>query len=92
MPLACVVGDSVKHGSDVVGSIIGGVVVGTSINGIKIAVVGDETTCNVHDGPQQIVTGSLKVGANHWQVARAGDTTSCGAVLVADNNLKVQIA
>lgn len=74
-----VIGDRTSHGGTVIeasGS--------SSSGGIKIARVGDKVTCpQKGHGTCPIVSGDPTVIVDGMPVARDGDKTACGAVLIA---------
>ncbi|HJV85043.1 MAG TPA: PAAR domain-containing protein [Noviherbaspirillum sp.] len=75
-----VVGDVTDHG----GKVIGGAAT-TDTQGKRIARVGDEVTCpkKGHGGTTVIATGDPTVVIDGRPVARHGDRTACGAILIA---------
>jgi uncharacterized Zn-binding protein involved in type VI secretion len=79
-----VVGDKTSHG----GLVIEGAPT-TDTNGIRIARVGDKVTCpkKGHGGTTVIATGDPTCIIEGRAAARDGDTTACGAVLIAGQML-----
>ncbi len=75
-----VVGDQTSHG----GVVIEGAPT-TDTNGIRIARVGDKVTCpkKGHGETTVIATGDPTCIIEGQPAAREGDTTACGAVLIA---------
>ncbi len=73
-------GDATDHG----GTVIGGAAT-TDANGRRIARVGDQVTCpqKGHGGTTVIVSGDPTVVIDDSPVARHGDVTACGAVLIS---------
>lgn len=75
-----VLGDQTSHGGTVVEASV------QSFTGNRaIARVGDQVTCPIH-GNTVIASGDANVIIDGAAVARAGDTTACGAVLIASQN------
>lgn len=74
-----VLGDSTSHGGVVIEAS------GSSASGdVRIARVGDKVTCpHKGHGTCAIVTGDPKVIVDGKPVARDGDKTACGAILIA---------
>lgn len=66
----------------------------STINGVPIACVGDKVTCPIpgHGGITTIVSSDQTVVINSKAVARQGDKTACGAVLMANHTLAVDQA
>lgn len=57
-------------------------------DGRGIARVGDQVTCPVKGhGVNQIVTGDVTASIDGHPVARDGDSTACGAILIASQQL-----
>ena len=78
-----VLGDATNHG----GKVIQGAPTAT-INGIAIARVGDAVTCPKRGhGTTVIATGDANMLVDGKPVARHGDTTACGAVLISSQTL-----
>lgn len=73
-------GDVTDHG----GTVVGGAAT-TDANGRRIARVGDRVTCprKGHGGTTVIVSGDPTVVIDGSPVARHGDVTACGAVLIS---------
>ncbi|MYM90769.1 PAAR domain-containing protein [Rugamonas sp. FT82W] len=80
MPNVIRVGDPTSHGGNVLSSSVGHFTVG----GKAVVVVGDKCSCPVN-GHQNctVATGSSTHMVNGKAVAYNGDTTSCGATLIA---------
>lgn len=75
-----VIGDKTSHGGAVVEAS------GASdVAGKKIARVGDKVSCPNH-GSTTIATGDPTVIVDGKPVARHGDTTACGAKLIASQS------
>lgn len=76
-------GDKTSHG---------GVVIEASSHsdsgGVGIARVGDKASCPKH-GTGPIVTGDATMIVDGMPVARHGDTTACGATLIAGQHASV---
>ena len=76
-------GDSTSHG---------GVVLEASTmsdcEGIGIARMGDQVSCPMH-GDGAIVSGDMTMIVDGKPVARHGDTTACGAMLIAGQQATV---
>jgi uncharacterized Zn-binding protein involved in type VI secretion len=73
-----VLGDQTDHGGEVIEA--SGV---SDTNGLRIARVGDKVRCRWHGGDTEIVSGDPTMVIDGKPVARDGDTTSCGATLIA---------
>jgi uncharacterized Zn-binding protein involved in type VI secretion len=74
-----VLGDKTSHGGTVISA--SGF---TSTGGIKVARVGDMTTCpRKGHGNCPIVSGDSTVIVDGQPIAREGDSTACGATLIA---------
>lgn len=73
-------GDVTDHG----GTVVGGATT-TDANGRRIARIGDQVTCprKGHGGTTVIVSGDPTVVIDGSPVARHGDVTACGAVLIS---------
>lgn len=78
-----VVGDTTSHG--------GSVLAGDSIfqaDGKPVARIGDPVVCPKCKGVFPIISGSPNlIGSNGNMVARQGDSTACGAILVAGGQI-----
>jgi uncharacterized Zn-binding protein involved in type VI secretion len=75
-----VLGDKTSHRGTVVEAS------GQTFTGNRaVARVGDKVTCPVH-GNNVIASGDTSVIIDGAALARAGDKTSCGAVLIASQN------
>lgn len=72
-----VIGDKTSHGGVVVGSSTT-----SDVAGKQLARVTDKVTCP-KCGPNVIATGDTTVIIDGQPVARHGDTTACGATLIA---------
>lgn len=57
------------------------------VNGVPIACVGDQATCNIHRGISKIVTGDQRMLINGKPAARANDRLSCGCRLLMNQSL-----
>ena len=78
-----VLGDKTSHGGTVIEA--SGE---SSIGGIRIARLGDRHSCPIPGhGVNPIVTGDATLLIDGKPVARMGDTTACGAVLIASQVL-----
>lgn len=76
-------GDKTSHGGTVVeASTV------SDIGGIGIARMGDKTVCPTH-GTQPIVSGDMTLIVDGKPAARHGDTTGCGATLIAGQQTTV---
>ena len=71
------VGDKTSHGGEVVEG-----APHSDSGGIPIARLGDKITCPLH-GSGTIASGDLSMIVDGKPAARNGDTTSCGATLIA---------
>ena len=78
-----VLGDSTSHGGKVIEAS------GSSASGdVRIARIGDKVTCpKKGHGTCAIVTGDATVIVDGKPVARDGDKTACGAVLIASQGM-----
>lgn len=76
-------GDKTSHGGTVVEASTE-----TSIGGIRVARLGDKVACPIPGhGVNPIVTGDATLLIDGKPAARVGDSTACGAVLVASQAL-----
>ena len=84
MPGAMIIlGDKTSHGGTVVEASQH-----SDSGGIGIARVGDKTSCPIH-GSSPIVSGDTTMIVDGKPVARHGDKTGCGAVLIAGQNVTI---
>ena len=77
-----VLGDKTSHGGTVIQAS------GETFTGnVAVARVGDKVTCPIRGhGTNAIVSGDASLIVDGAAVARAGDTTACGATLIASQN------
>ncbi|KRE92419.1 hypothetical protein ASG87_00410 [Frateuria sp. Soil773] len=75
-----VIGDRTSHGGVVTGSSTT-----SDVAGKKLARVGDKVSCP-KCGANAIATGDTTVIIDGQPVARHGDTTACGATLIASQS------
>jgi uncharacterized Zn-binding protein involved in type VI secretion len=76
-------GDSTSHGGTVTS-----VSVQTDVLGIQVARIGDKTSCPIpgHGSPL-IITGDPTLIVDGSPVARHGDETDCGAILISSQQV-----
>jgi uncharacterized Zn-binding protein involved in type VI secretion len=73
-----VLGDKTSHGGTVIEAS------GQTLSGnVRVARVGDKVTCPIHGNNHRISTGDVSLTIDGAPVARDGDQTDCGAVLIA---------
>lgn len=77
MPKVARLGDAISHGGKII-TASGD----TTTNGMGVARVGDQVSCNKH-GTQRIVAGGKTTTTNSQLTARVGDKISCGATIIA---------
>ncbi|MEN1929676.1 PAAR domain-containing protein [Luteimonas sp. MJ250] len=80
-----VVGDATTHG----GRVLGGSPF-TSIEGKSVARMGDAVACP-KCGPTTIVSGDATIVVDGQPLARHGDSTTCGATLIAGSQVRAFI-
>lgn len=82
MPAFIVLGDRTSHGGTVVEASSQ-----TSVGNKKVARVGDKVTCPKRGhGTCEIVSGDTNLIIDGRAIARDGDKTACGAVLIASQS------
>lgn len=78
-----ILGDKTSHGGTVVEASTH-----SDSGGIGIARIGDKTTCPIH-GNGTIASGDMTMIVDGKPAARHGDKTSCGALLIAGQQMTV---